>query len=718
MAAERASEASPHLWLSDFLADPSVQVRNLLLGRASIGALSGAQIPDAARLLFGALSNEAPERNALDRAIASFLVEERLRPDTATRSLALAYADALRVVSSLRLKACIEALRSDMDLWLSWVEALPVASTLDVRAELFSTWALTQRFVEAGAPLELEPFWLTMCEGVGDSYPRSYLQIALLGLRMLPERTDVPSERAWLNGLLRWAVARSPSADEFSFEWRALRAIYPRTAAYWRTSVAHTLKDKVAENLSSEIEDRWRYDVGLNAETEQSVSPDQLWNSMGPVQEATALIQRLDGPLTSLVPEIRQHISNRERYAEATGNYYFLTRSACNIGMRLIERGPSDEAAARGRLATELAVKALHWDAANVYGWSLWRSALAASGAREAAELVGWEAVRRFPENEQWRNQLAMFLSELGRDTEGEALLLETIRRFPRDAVSRSQLAIMWVTNGRAAEAAKILEPAIQDGFADGGLYSALTRVMYELHGVEAALRVASQGLLRFSTHEPLARYVEHLTGNGHLPAITPTTLHLSSPTTASLPPATARAGRLRRIEEKVRQQLTSGDWRYQALQEVQSELNANPHSDYGKYLLSQLQPDAPPSGFVGALWSAMERKDATLLAQLEARFAGRQHLFDVARAFLFSDKSAAGRVATWLHTEVNQESRANLALRRFMALRFGETTNQSGYSFSHEEPEHVIEVLAANDNVKWDLVEVAIASLAYPLAA
>ena len=94
--------------------------------------------------------------------------------------------------------------------------------------------------------------------------------------------------------------------------------------------------------------------------------------------------------------------------------------------MRLIEFGPTDELAERGSLAVDLARKALGWSPAHVHSWALWRDALEAQGHCEAAELIGWEERRRFPERAEPRTQLALLLVRLpGRENDAERLLRE-----------------------------------------------------------------------------------------------------------------------------------------------------------------------------------------------------------------------------------------------------------------------------------------------------
>jgi hypothetical protein len=85
-------------------------------------------------------------------------------------------------------------------------------------------------------------------------------------------------------------------------------------------------------------------------------------------------------PLRNIGPDLKNLIAQYERYAEATGDNYYLVRSANNIGMRLIEFGPTDELAERGNLAVELARKSLAWLPTHVHTWALWRDALETQG--------------------------------------------------------------------------------------------------------------------------------------------------------------------------------------------------------------------------------------------------------------------------------------------------------------------------------------------------
>jgi hypothetical protein len=261
-----------HPWIDTFLAHPEKEFAEFLAGYARIEPYGSAETPDAARMLFGPLGPDDAARLALDRTIVSWLDERRREgvPDAEGSRLdrkLRQIMDAIRVVSVLSLPQATANFRSRFLLWNSWVERLAGLSGPDVRAEFLSTLALTQRLVPKAAPklnrFGLEPLWLTLCERAGSEYPSSYLSIGLLGLRLLPEREGMPSERPWMTGLARWATAQKPELEHFSRQWRALRALYPQTPSYWREALAETLQQEPVRSMPPELQDFWRRDVGL-----------------------------------------------------------------------------------------------------------------------------------------------------------------------------------------------------------------------------------------------------------------------------------------------------------------------------------------------------------------------------------------------------------------------------------------------------------------------
>ena len=173
--------------------------------------------------------------------------------------------------------------------------------------------------------------------------------------------------------------------------------------------------------------------------------------------------------LDKVRPEIEKLMRRQRRYADAAGDFFYLVRNACNFGMRLLDTGPETERAKRGRLAASLAAQALGRDQTNIFAWSLMRDALAAFGRMADTELVGWETVRRFPENIRWRTQLASMLATgAGKAHEAESLLRETMELFPADPHARALLATVLADDlHRVEEAREILKEAIAKGVAD-----------------------------------------------------------------------------------------------------------------------------------------------------------------------------------------------------------------------------------------------------------
>jgi tetratricopeptide (TPR) repeat protein len=220
----------------------------------------------------------------------------------------------------------------------------------------------------------------------------------------------------------------------------------------------------------------WREDVEV---TSARHWPKAAVMEPPPREALEQILRKANDPIASLSAAIDRLIMGHRRYAEATGDVFYLVRTACNVGMRLIERGPASERGARGEIAVRLASLAFDYDPSNVFAWSLIRNGFHAAGRLEDAELIGWEALRRFPENPQWRSQLAPVLAEdLGRPEEAAALLRESVSLFPDDSFVRNQLATVLADDlGRHSDAKTVLETAQRDGAADETTSSLLRKL-------------------------------------------------------------------------------------------------------------------------------------------------------------------------------------------------------------------------------------------------
>jgi len=699
-----------HPWIDTFLENPAEGLADLLSGYARIEPYVSAERPDAARMLFGRLATHHEARTALDDAVLIWLNDRRLEGVPALAAGAFErklreIMDAFRIVSLLELPNAAVALRKHYVLWKSWVDRLAGAKGPDVRSEYLSTLALTQRLAGAQAKLNrlgLEPCWISICEQAGGSLPASYLHIGLLGLRFLPERQDMPNDRPWMIGLARWATVRRPRTDDFARQWLALKRLYPRTPAQWRIVVTETLKQRSVSGIPIALDAYWRGEVGaadqptVNARTPKRTIPPP---SLDAIQH---ILARAAEPLRKISPEIRRIIAEAARYAEVTGESHYLVRTACNVGMRLLESGPQSERAGRGKLAIELARQSLLWQPEDVLIWALWRDGLEAEGELEVAELVGWEAVRRFPEDPQRRNQLALLLSKTpARWDDAEALLRETIKRFPGNVVTQNQLAQLLARwPGREHQAKTLLQDILHADPDDEVARKQLDRLEHA-HAASAPSGAPrpSHGLA-----EALADLAE-----AHKPLDDPFLRTILS------------GGRMRRLAARIAWNKGTANGAHAAQAEIRSILEENPNSDYARYLQSEIQ-GAPAieatlslGDFGAALVAAIRQRDPKALNAVEDAFPDPSQLFDMARVALFKDVAAAQRAAAWLSARSVGEMRPIVALRKFINIRLDQADREMTLI---DDIDAFIEMVAANDNVELDLIEAALAPWDLVLAA
>ncbi len=469
---------SRHPWLERLIASPVQEVRALVEGDAVIHPFGRAEPSDAAATLFFGLAPDDPAAVAFDKGVLGALEfyrqqSVRLRGGEWDRN-ALAALDLMRVIQRLSPKNSVLDLHKRFSYWNNWVENIVVDRGLDLRREYWRCLALSQNIAaEDGLePRRLLPFWLNIC---GESGPRGryddlYLVVGLLGLRRLPlDEDSSANEEASLFGLARWAVAQHPTKKQFLREWRVLEGAFPRDPSFWTP-----LATKVIAEMENELFHQtkrtgitfpaaqwWREEIDLGEIKTREFAGAVSLPDLELVKAILSAIEK-SRPFQTVKSPIETLIAQHQRYASRTGDTYYLVRTACNIGKSLLETN-GDEPERRAEKARDLARLTLRFETFDVFAWSLWHDALVALGQLEAAELVAWEAVRRFPEDPQKRNQLALFLSkEKGDDRNAEALLRETLTLFPTDIFCRTQLAnILGREKEREFEARQILRDAL-----------------------------------------------------------------------------------------------------------------------------------------------------------------------------------------------------------------------------------------------------------------
>lgn len=488
--------ASPALeeWKARLRIDPKNALRALLDGTASLGRLSAADPEDAVDAILHAEAFEPALVRGVDKgclALAEEFRETLLHCEGRVFNIELSRLVTLvSIIRRILPPDTVADFHRRYALWNGFFENFVLDRGLDLRREYFRILALGQEIAaESGLePRRLMPLWLSVCAGSGDTgrYDASYLRVGLLGLRRLPlgEEFDANEDFA-LQGLARWAVSQRPNEAAFEREWRILEGDFPRDAAFWPDRVQHAViaaERELSERTNKEettfpMAAWWRVDVDLHPQSHNLDSGDRADPPESHVRES--ILSDIGDAITGLTPRIGNLMKGHQRYADATGDVFYLVRTACNIGMRLLNNGAARERVERGKLAVSLAALAFEYDPDNAYAWSLMKKALVDAGRLADAELVGWEAIRRFPENHQWRTQLATILAESSnKPEEAEALLRETMALFPGDPYPRNQLATVLADDlNRADDARAILTGAIEDDAANDATQNLLDKL-------------------------------------------------------------------------------------------------------------------------------------------------------------------------------------------------------------------------------------------------
>ena len=186
----------------------------------------------------------------------------------------------------------------------------------------------------------------------------------------------------------------------------------------------------------------WRDDdVFANIGNGGSAPPPLAIYRPRPYAAANKAMSELGDDLAEALARVDSIVNEYRAMAYATGNSRELSLVIARLVKKLNEkRGP--DRSLWSEKAQSLALEGLRWEPRNPHLWRLWREAMVAQGAIDAAELVGWEIVRRFSSTSHARNQLAKLLARRPeRESEAEGLFREAVTLFPEDVYARNQLA-------------------------------------------------------------------------------------------------------------------------------------------------------------------------------------------------------------------------------------------------------------------------------------
>ena len=459
-------------WFEAFRRDPQDAVSALFTGRAGVGSNMRLDVPDLLYQWFP--PNLTEERTRLDDALLSWLRD--MQRDRAELVLRIGFAvygkrvgDALIALQLLDLPQAKSTIRADMDAWLSWLSPLRLAPERDPALECYRLLTRDQ------PPAGHVAMWLRLAM---DRRPE-YLTVALAGLQLLPNGGDARKNQAlMLQALLRHAITIHHDANGarkfFNRHLAALRGLFPRTPQHWnrvledvldgfpdqlQTQVAKDLTHDLREKLSANLHKSSSRPSRGRAPARRAPARDEEWRAL-----ETDILDRAQSSDT-LACRLFEILERNHDHASATGDSYFFVRTLSNLGSKLLvchlhhPLGPDNMA----RFGTMIE-RALVWEPANPYCWTLWAKWFQAQGQKEAQEAILREMLRMFPSDAAARVELARLLIARGEEwwDEAEHHLRRTIDQDTENAHAHLVMARLQALRGQYGDAEATLA-----GFVD-----------------------------------------------------------------------------------------------------------------------------------------------------------------------------------------------------------------------------------------------------------
>lgn len=455
-----------HPWLERLAAEPERAVDSLLRGVAHLPGLQRASPSEALMALLGDLPSEAAEWGLLDQALLLWLQARRQatdglldRPGGVERFIRET-GEAFRAAWRLGLPESCAWIRAEVFDLLRWADGFSLNATFDLGRAVLTAAA----HVQQGG--EYRFLWLRVCEEAAVPRLRHRLDAALLGLAKTPD-TPPPSHDL-IVGLARWG-AQLPKDDsaksEMVREWRALKAAFPRQPGFWRGQWEAILAD---ERINAHPFTNWLREADPSLQTPsktgQARRVPQLPKDIPGIIAEYKRECREQGLTAPLWQKMENLLNQVERYADATGESYYLVTSCTNIANTILDQAPGH--------ALTLTRRALLWAPSNGYAWSTRATALDRLGRPDLAEAVLWEALRRIPSNPALCNDLALVWVERGGLDEAEALLRKAAAFNPNDGATCVELArVLWL-RGQADDALALLRDFLRRTDHDVALYT------------------------------------------------------------------------------------------------------------------------------------------------------------------------------------------------------------------------------------------------------
>jgi len=505
-------------WLAALERDPDAAVTDLFAGRSDRGQFSRLDDADFLARALAEPGADPASRDRVDKGVSHWLTachaaDAALRHRIGVQAHLYRLNEALAAIVLLDLPRSARQLRDMHFAYRRWLSQYDYGYGDGPYAGYWRALAATQ------VDRRFQNLWNDFVVRADERYPSYALHIGLTGLRGL----DLPSDQRLLrllNALLRraWRIGTEAAAAEFAKRLGSVAADVPMAKDGWRGRVLRLLESLEAEERAHQhslnrlhafrqvlahVLRPWIGDISSGRATAQSIRVPDLPT----FDERSRVARELHESRPIAIKHALDLFDRHRAYADASGEAYFFVRTLCNLGHRVLQH-PGLNGRALDDLRT-LLWHALVWEPINPYPWSFWAELEQAEGREDVAETVLWEAVRRFPDNEPSRVELALLLQRRHeRDrtpallAEAEQLLREAVAGNPDHAPSRGELALLLQrrherehTPELLGEAEQLLREVVKKQPLDLHARSGLARLLARNGRSPEAREVLSQGL-------------------------------------------------------------------------------------------------------------------------------------------------------------------------------------------------------------------------------
>jgi tetratricopeptide (TPR) repeat protein len=490
-------------WLGAFVASSKKAVADLLWDAFHFGPLN---LTERGQLLAGwldQLGNTERFAETLDAELTLWIEENWGRYDHTAESLASAWSCLCSIVESSstldedsRLKSSAAALRARFAARQRFLGSFSTAPAADPLGQYLAVVAEFQ-----GEDRSLAGFWHRMCD-LPDDVPFYHARYAMLGLRRMKAADSLEDgtlRAEIVLGLIHLARAFDRLLErDRGLPEQILRATFRRVAV--QTAAAYPISPRWREHgLSETLElperaQRWLLQAvpplaeavrRVEHRPVRSIRPDSNWPG-----RARELAARLRSGDRICLPEVNELLEEQRRYAQATGDTYFVVRTLCQFASRALNLEP--------QLSLQWAEEAREWEPDDAFTWTTSKDVLLKLREVTYSLRIAWVAWKRFPDNVVARSGLAEVLKAANRYDEAEQVYRESVERFPDNVVARNGLAEVLKATHRYDEAEQVYREAVERFPNNVFTRSGLAEVVKAANRYDEAEQVYRESVERF----------------------------------------------------------------------------------------------------------------------------------------------------------------------------------------------------------------------------